>query len=68
MNLVMLLPAGVISRKYFKPIWDQFKNSYMTTIDIEPVRPRPSFLYMGNPVEDQARNDYITVFLKRSED
>lgn len=68
MNLVMLLPAGVISRKYFKPIWDLFKNSYTTRVDIEPVRPRPSFLYMGKPVKDTARNDYITVFLKRNID
>lgn len=68
MNLVMLLPAGVISRQYFKPIWDTFKNSYTTTVDIEPVRPRPSFLYEGKPVKDQARNDYITVYFKRNID
>ncbi|MDE1868042.1 MAG: hypothetical protein KGI08_10090 [Thaumarchaeota archaeon] len=65
MNLLMLLPAGVISRNYFKPIWDEFKNSMTTTIDIEPVRPRPKFMYMGQPVQDQARNDYITVLLKK---
>lgn len=68
MNLVMLLPAGVISRQYFKPIWDLFKSSYTTNVDIEPVRPRPSFLYEGKPVKDQARNDYITVFFKKPND
>jgi hypothetical protein len=62
-NGLCIIPAGVISRQWFRPIWDEFmidKNPF-----IDPIK-RPTFLEYGNEVDNQARNDYIAlVFRKR---
>ena len=63
MGILSILPAGVISRKYFKQIWDSFKLG--EDVDIEPIRPRPKFLLEGKKTKWSARNDYITVHFKR---
>ena len=64
MNILGIVPAGVIARGYFAPIWKLFKEG-SGLIDIEPIRPRPCFEYMGQPATEQARNDYIMLFFKK---
>lgn len=61
-NIICLVPAGVISRKYFKPIWKLFKRGYF--VDIEPIG-RPQFLDHGKENGSQARNDYIVLVFKK---
>ncbi|NIT99632.1 MAG: hypothetical protein GWN01_01410 [Nitrosopumilaceae archaeon] len=62
LNILMIIPTGVISRKYFRNIWKLFKRGYF--VDIIPID-RPHFIHNGE-IGDQARNDYILlVFRKR---
>ena len=67
MNILMLLPAGVIPRAYFQPIWDNFAYHYTVDrpVEIKPIIPRPKFLYKGEKAKWSARNDYIAVLLKK---
>jgi len=58
-NLISLVPSGIISRVYFRPIWKTFWQDH-TKIDIIPVD-RPKFMYEGFPQEFSARNDYMAV-------
>lgn len=61
-NIICLVPTGIISRRYFRPIWDDFvTGSY---IDIIPID-RPYFLYEGEKQKFSARNDYILLIFRR---
>jgi len=58
-NLLSLVPSGIISRVYFRPIWKTFWDDH-TKIDIIPVD-RPKFKLEGEEQEWSARNDYMAV-------
>lgn len=64
MGILCIVPTGVIGRKYFNPMWKNFKAG--EGINIEPILPRPKFLWKGIPQKDTAKHDYITVHFKRS--
>lgn len=61
-NILMIVPAGVISRQYFQPIWKLFKDGM---IELDPISPRPRFLFKGEKTKYSARNDYISLFFKK---
>lgn len=60
MNILMVVPTGVISRKYFRELWYIFKAG---RIDIIPID-RPKFLENGKESRFQAHNDYILILFK----
>ena len=61
-NGLCCIPAGVIARQWFRPIWKAFREDY-TKVLIDPIN-RPSFHDHGKPIEAQARNDYIMLVLR----
>ncbi len=60
-DILAIVPAGVISRQYFKPLWSDFISN--KGIIVYPMD-RPKFLYHGKKIEESARNDYITLVFK----
>lgn len=60
-DILAIVPTGVISRQYFKPLWSNFMQK--KGIIIYPMD-RPKFMYEGKKVEESARNDYITLVFK----
>lgn len=67
-NGLCLIPAGVISRQWFRPIWREFIDSMTVRglegrVLIDPIN-RPSFHDHGKPIGQQARNDYIMLVLR----
>jgi len=61
-NGLCLIPAGVISRQWFRPIWHLFRENHFKVL-IDPIN-RPSFHDHGKPIGQQARNDYIMLVLR----
>jgi hypothetical protein len=62
MNILSIVPAGVIARQWFRHLWDLFKNNQ--GVEIEPIN-RPKFLDHGEEVKHQARNDYIVLIFRK---
>ena len=63
-NGLCLIPAGVIARQWFRPIWDRFVNNTQGgNVTIDPIH-RPSFHDHGQAIGQQARNDYIMLVLR----
>jgi phage N-6-adenine-methyltransferase len=58
-NIIMLVPTGVISRKYFRSIWN---NYFMVRkgVEIHPID-RPTFIHPDHDKQKSARNDYIVI-------
>lgn len=63
MNIMMPLPIGVCSRKYFRHLWEDFKSSFGKTIDIDPID-RPKFSLNGKK-KASARNDYMVLIFRK---
>lgn len=65
-NIMMLVPAGVLCRKYFAEIFEKFMLT-RHGVEWHPVRPRPKFI---NPLqkkqEGAARQDYIVIIWRAS--
>jgi len=60
-NGLCVVPSGVISRKWFREMWVDFRCGLF---DLDPIQ-RPTFLDRGI-LGQQSRNDYIVlVFRKR---
>lgn len=59
-NIMMLVPAGVLCRKYFEEIFEKF---VLTNHGVEwhPVRPRPAFIHPDQAQQEKARQDYIVI-------
>lgn len=57
--IMMLVPAGVLCRKYFAEIFEKFIET-RHGVEWHPVRPRPAFLFEGKRL-DSARQDYIVI-------
>ena len=59
-NIMMLVPAGVLCRKYFQEIFEKF---ILTNHGVEwhPVRPRPRFVNPLQKKQEGARQDYIVI-------
>ena len=64
MNILSIVPSGVISRNWFRPLWDNFITKGGIVID--PIK-RPSFLDHGDEPKFAARNDYIALLFRRKE-
>ena len=62
MNILSIVPSGVISRNWFRPLWDNFITKGGITID--PIK-RPSFLDHGDEPKFAARNDYIALIFRK---
>lgn len=65
-NGLCLIPAGVIARQWFRPIWHRFVQNLKdgnNKVFIDPIN-RPSFHDHGAPIGQQARNDYIMLVLR----
>ena len=62
-NILMPLPIGVCSRKYFRHLWNEFKSSFGKTIDIDPID-RPKFSNKGKEARS-ARNDYMVLLFRK---
>lgn len=61
MNILSVVPTGVISRKWFRHLWIAFKNG--DGIEIDPID-RPTFLERG-VLGQQSRNDYIVLCFRK---
>lgn len=61
-NGLCCIPAGVIARQWFRPIWKAFREDDSKVL-IDPIN-RPSFHDHGKPIGQQARNDYIMLVLR----
>lgn len=64
---MMLIPANVLSRSYFEPVWQLIvKGVIKLDKDFKPLFKRPQFLENGVENNKGNRNDYmIIVFRKR---
>ena len=65
-NGLCCIPAGVIARQWFRPIWDKFIEEIIRKdckLFIDPIN-RPSFHDHGQAIGQQARNDYIMLVLR----
>lgn len=63
MNIMMPVPAGVISRQYFRHLWDEFVKNQGKTVFLDPID-RPKFLLNGKK-KTFARNDYMMLIFKK---
>jgi len=61
MNILAIVPAGVIARQWFRHLWWMFVRN--EGVEIEPIN-RPKFLDHGEVVKNQARNDYIVLIFR----
>lgn len=62
-NIMMLVPCGVISRKYFRRIWDVFVEPKLG-VEVHPVD-RPSFIHPEQEKRQNAMKDYIVIIWRR---
>ena len=62
-NILMLIPSGVISRKYFRDIWYEHVAGD-GRIEVHPID-RPKFSENGKESKWSARNDYMVLLFKR---
>jgi hypothetical protein len=62
MNILSIVPAGVISRQWFRHLWWKFRRDQ--GVEIEPID-RPTFSERGQPLGQQARNDYIALIFRQ---
>ena len=58
-NIMMLVPCGVISRKYFREIWEKFVVTGHG-VEVHPID-RPSFIHPDQKERMHARQDYIVI-------
>ena len=63
-NILMLIPTGVISRKYFRNIWYDYVVPH-NGIEVHPID-RPKFYENGKKSKWSARNDYMVLLFKKS--
>jgi len=62
-SILMLVPTGVIARKYFKPIWEIFRED-ANKILVAPLFTRPIFLDHGVEPKFGAREDYMVIHFR----
>ena len=62
---LMLVPANVIARSYFEPIWELIESGDIEIgMDFKPLFKRPQFLERGVENKMGNRNDYIVIVLR----
>jgi len=59
-NGLCVVPSGIISRKWFRVMWELFRSGLY---DLDPID-RPTFLNRG-VLGQQSRNDYIILVFRR---
>ena len=63
LTILMLVPTGVIARKYFESMWNIFRED-SNKILIQPLFTRPIFLDHGVEPKFTAREDYMAILFK----